>query len=243
MLTAVITTGIIYRKSIVQATSVSKSTQFVKTRDIIKVSLPMSLSAILMLSMQSVDSFFIVKYASFEKLAFYSIAMKITVLISIVLTSIGTIIAPEISRHYFSGNINLLKNTIFRSSQLNFILTAPIILIILFFPSWILNFFGGNYVEATDAFLILAVGPLVSTFCGSVGLYLNMTQKQNYFLILLIFALLLNTIFNFLLVPTHGIRGAAIASTVSLVFWNILGVILIYKKDKVVTFFRLNEPT
>ena len=238
LVTAVITSVVVYK-------IFSKESQIQILRDeifsfkkIIKVSFPMSIGAIFILLMQSVDSFFIIKYYSFEELAYYSIAVKLTVLISIILTSINTIIAPDISNFYFKKDFKKLKEIIFKSSKLNFLLTIPILACLLFFPNTILNFFGQNYINAKDSLIILSLGQIVSSFCGSVGLYLNMSEKQKYFLVLLSLSLIINVVLNFLLIPKYGIDGAAISSSISLVFWNITGLLFIYYKDKVITFFR-----
>ncbi|TPV34955.1 hypothetical protein FJ651_05355 [Paucihalobacter ruber] len=239
LLTSIVTTYSVLK--LLNQNSKNELDLSINYKKIIKVSLPMSISALFILLMQSIDSFFIIKYNSFKELAYYSTAIRITTLVSIVLTSINTIIAPEISENFFKKDFKKLREIIFKASKLNFLLSIPLLLCLLLFPNTILGFFGDNYTNAKIALIILCVGQIVNSFCGSVGLYLNMTGKQNELLLLLLLALILNIIFNVILVPKYGINGAAISSCISLAFWNILGLIFIYYKDKVVTSFRIYD--
>ena len=64
-----------------------------------------------------------------------------------------------------------------------------------------------------------------------------MTGKEKLFQNILILALFLNIGLNFLLIPNHGIEGAAIASSASIIFWNLTSVAYIYNQHQVLTFF------
>lgn len=235
-LTSIVTTIVVFR--LLKKEKANPNTVSISYKKIIKVSLPMSIGALFLLLMQSIDAFFIIKYKSFSELAFYGIAVKLTFLISIVLTSINTIIAPDIAKYYYQKDFNKLKEIVFKSSKLNFILTIPLLLLLLFFPKTILSFFGENYTNARIALIILSCGHIINSFCGSVGLYLNMTGRQKEIMFLLFVSLIINIVLNFILIPKYGINGAAISSSISLIFWNITGLLFIYFKDKVITFFR-----
>lgn len=238
LITALITTAIVLFSILRRPSIQHKNVNNIGLKEIFKISLPISATTICIMIMQGVDTIFIVKYLSFIELAYYSIAVKLTILISIVLTSINTVIAPEISKNYFQRNFMELRDVIYKSSKLNFILSLPFIIVFLAFPSMILSLFGETYVNARVPFIILTIGQLISTFCGSVGLILNMTDKHNHFVVILILALAISVILNFILVPKMGILGSAISNAVSLVFWNIAGLLIIYQKDKIITFFR-----
>ncbi|WP_434037250.1 MATE family efflux transporter [Formosa sp. 4Alg 33] len=235
---AIVSTAIILKKIKQAGIKQEEDNESYSIKNIFIVSLPMAVSALSLLLMQSIDSFFIIKYYSYAELAYYAIAIKLTVLITVVLTSINTVIAPEISKSYFENNFVNLKEVIYKSSRINFIFTIPLLLILVVFSDFILNMFGENYVVAKVALIVLCVGQFVSSYCGSVGLYLNMTGKQKQFFLLLLISLALNFLLNFILIPKYGINGAAISSSFSLIFWNIVGLIYIYKVDKVKTYFR-----
>ena len=84
----------------------------------------------------------------------------------------------------------------------------------------------------------MLVGQIINAFSGSVGVIMQMTGRERLFQNILIVALIINIGMNFLLIPTYGIIGAAIASSASIVFWNLTSVAFIYKEHKVLTFFN-----
>ena len=204
--------------------------------EIVRISLPMSFSLITLLMMQSFDVFILEQFWSFETIGFYGAAVKITTGIGIILTTINAVIAPDISKLYFSKKNEELKALIIRSTMLNFYLTTPVILFIFLFSESILGLFGENYTAANSALLIMVVAQMFNAFCGSVGVYLNMTGKQNIYLFILVIALTINIILNVIFIPIFGMIGAAASTGISMIFWNVIGVIYIYKKDKIGVF-------
>ena len=71
---------------------------------------------------------------------------------------------------------------------------------------------------------------MFSAICGSVGTLLQMSGNQKYFQNVLIAAAILNVALNYFLIPEFQLLGAALASLISNVFWNVLMVIYIKKK-------------
>ena len=55
-------------------------------------------------------------------------------------------------------------------------------------------------------------------------------EYQNVFKWIIIFSVIVNIVLNVVLIPSYGIFGAAVASMISLILWNILSCIYIYKK-------------
>lgn len=205
-------------------------------KDIIKRSGPMAVSAVAYILMQSVDVILLSKFTDFSQVAFYSVALKLTMLVSLVLASVNSVIAPKISELFSAYRIKELNSLIRKATRLTLVLTLPAIIILALLNSYILNIFGEEYVLAKTALFILLIGQMVNAFCGSVGVYMNMTGKQNVFQIILIAALVVNIILNVLLIPEMGIEGAALATAISMILWNLLTVAYIYKTDKVKTF-------
>lgn len=197
---------------------------------------PMAVSAASFLLMQSMDVLMLTKLTNYEIVAYYGAALKLTMIIAIVLASVNSVIAPQISEHYFSKKINLLKQNIKKGTRLIFVVTFPLIIGLALLPTFALSFFGNDYISAKNSLLVLLIGQVINTFCGSVGIYLNMTGKQKIFQLILVTALLLNVILNYILIPIYGMVGAAIATSSSMILWNIVAVIYVYKKDGVKIF-------
>lgn len=196
----------------------------------------MAVSAASFLLMQSLDVLMLTSFTDYETVAFYSAAVKLTLLISIVLSSVNAVIAPQIAKDFASSKLEALKKNIKRSTRLILLMTLPLILILALFSSFVLHFFGASYVSANTALLILLMGQAVNAFCGSIGVYLNMTGKQQVFQVVLLSALGVNVVLNYFLIPKFGMTGAAIATSVSMILWNAAAVLYVYQKDGVKTF-------
>ncbi|WP_179344633.1 MATE family efflux transporter [Winogradskyella ursingii] len=199
-------------------------------------SYPMSVSLVSLLLMQSVDVIILKKYNDYDVIAHYSIAIKITTAISLVLSSVNAVYAPKIAEMFSLRKFEELKIQLKASTRLIFILTIPIIIFLFLFSNFILKLFGKEYMNASTTLLVLLVGQSINAFCGSVGMYFNMTGKQNVYQIILVLAFVINLILNLILIPKYNMIGAALATSFSLILWNILGAIYLFKKDKVKTF-------
>lgn len=208
-------------------------------KKIIKRSGPMAMSATAYILMQSVDIILISKFLNFDMVAFYSVAIKLTTMISLVLSSVNAVHAPKIAEFFSVNDFNRLENTIKKATRLIFVLTFPAIIVLCILSGFVLNLFGEEYIVAQYALYILIIGQSINALCGSVGVYMNMTGKQNIFQKILLSALILNVLLNWFLIPVYGINGAAFATSFSMIFWNLITVVYIYNKDKIKTFLTL----
>ena len=114
-------------------------------------------------------------------------------------------------------------------AKLNLFLTLPIIFGIIVFSPYILAFFGEDYLAGQSVLLILCVGQFFSAICGSVLTLLNMAGKEKVVRNIVGATALLNIGLNAILINLYGIEGAAIATFVSLIVWNILGLMAVKK--------------
>jgi O-antigen/teichoic acid export membrane protein len=219
--------------------SIEKTSEEITYKQILRRSGPMAISAITYLLMQSVDVILLSKYSSFERVAFYSVAIKLTTVLSLVLASVNTVYAPSFAEWYNLNDMKSLREGIKRSTRLIFLFTFPAIIAVLVFSKMILSFFGPGYVEARWALIILLVGQAVNALCGSVGVYMNMTGKQVVFQRILVAAFSINIVLNLILIPVYDLLGAAVATAISTVFWNVVTTAYIYRKDKMITFLTL----
>ncbi|RZK15077.1 MAG: hypothetical protein EOO43_15475 [Flavobacterium sp.] len=101
-----------------------------------------------------------------------------------------------------------------------------------------LSLFGEQYESARDALIILTLSQWICSYFGVVTVYLNMTRKQHIFQYILIVAVVINFIMNSLLIPEYGMTGAAISFAVSILFWNIISALVIYRTDRINLFWQ-----
>mgnify|MGYP003333246077 FL=1 len=208
----------------------------ISAKAILKRSAPMAISAASFLLMQSLDVLMLKQFENYSVVAVYSVAVKLTLLLSVALASVNAVLAPKIAEDYNLGEFKALALKVKKSTRLIFLSTAPAIVILALGSEWILSWFGPVYGAAKTPLLILLLGQAVNTLCGSVGVYLNMTSKQKAFQWIVASALVLNVVLNAYLIPLYGMNGAAWATAASMMAWNIIAVIYVYKSDGIKTF-------
>jgi len=83
-----------------------------------------------------------------------------------------------------------------------------------------LKIFGDSYIQGWGALAILSIGQLVNAATGSVGVLLTMTGHERYMVVSAGLSAILNIVLNTILIPLWGLNGAALATTISLIFIN-----------------------
>ena len=212
------------------------TTQKYSTKDIIKTSYPMALSAISYFLMQSIDILFLGAFETFESIAYYSVAVKMATVTSLALISVNIVIAPKIAKIYNDRNFSELKSMIRKATRINVLISSPILLILFFFPDFLLSMFGDNYTLAKNAFLVLLIAQFFNSITGPSALYLNMTGRQKILNSILLISLLINVILNAILIPKFGMVGAASATTISFVISKLIASAVVLYLDNVKTY-------
>jgi len=203
--------------------------------DVIKYSFPVLISNSMLLLIQWVDIIILGYFETSNTVGIYSVIMKISLFSSVILFSINSIVASEFSKLYSLDKMDDLRDLIKKSSKIIFFITIPILILIVCFSEFILGYFGFEFIMANKTLHILIAGQFVNILCGSVGYILMMTEKQNIFKNIMIFATCINIILNIILIPLYSINGAAIASSVSLILWNVISFSYIYRKYNIST--------
>ena len=149
---------------------------------------------------------------------------------TIPLIAINAIATPNFVEFYSKKDMQGLKNTVQNSTKLIFLTATPVLLILVFFSKEILGFFGEEFVAGYLALIYLCVSRFINAISGSVGYIMQMTDQQIVFKNVLIIAFIINILLNFVLIPIYSFTGAAIASSIAMIFWNITLAVIIKKR-------------
>jgi O-antigen/teichoic acid export membrane protein len=211
----------------------------------LKESLPMMMTGSIFFILNWIDNIAIGIYWSEASVGLYDTAFKISSASAAILMAVNAIQAPTFAEIQSTHDHQRLKSYVYNSTRLLFYATAPITIGILIFPEFLLGLFGKEFATAGSSLQILALGNFINCITGSVGILLMMTGHQEQYNRIIMVAAILGISLNFLLVPTMGIVGAAISSTVAKVFWNIAAVIYTYKKLGLVSIYLpgLKKPS
>jgi len=173
----------------------------------------------------------------------YRVAVQIALVASFGLHAVNTVVAPRFATFYTKREMDRLQRLVTRSAQIVLAFNLLVTSFFVIFGRTFLNLvFGKEFINAYIPLLILLIGQLVNSATGSVGFLLNMTGYEKDTAQSAALAGGINIILNFFLIPSFGLRGAAIATAVSIVISNVILWILVWKRLGIISFaFNLSE--
>lgn len=208
---------------------------------ILKTSKEFFFASIIVITMVWIDFVLIDMFLDETSAGVYSIALKLSTLISFGFTAFNAFLAPRISEIYSEGNLQKLQEVL---SQ-NFVLTFPTLFLpflgILIFNEQLLSFFGSEFKSGWIILLLLTGGQFINSFFGPVSLLLQMTNYQKIFQNILVFVFILKLICALIFVKIWGAEGIAFASFIGLSLWAGIGSYFVHKKVGVYSWFSFKD--
>ena len=158
----------------------------------------------------------VITKSAFEN-GYYEQALKMSRMAMTIVTSLGVVMVPRIGHHYFEGEMEIVKEYMYKSYRFVWMLGVPLCLGLCGISSNIVPWFFGEGFDAVipllrvSSFLILAIG--MNNVTGVQ--YLVPTKRHNLFTITVIMGALVNFTLNCFLINKYEAMGAAIASVVA----------------------------
>ncbi|NBC66320.1 MAG: oligosaccharide flippase family protein, partial [Bacteroidetes bacterium] len=200
------------------------------SKTLLRRSLPFMIAALLFYLKGWVDTIMIGIFLEETQVGIYNIALKLSALLGITVSAVSAVAAPGFSKTFSSGDmIKLRKNVQYSSSIIFFTTLLPFLLLVLF-PEIILSLFGTEFSGAGTVLIILAVGSFINAFFGMAGYLMNMTGNQIPLQYFTLVAVITGILLNLWLIPTLGTEGAALATMITIIAWNLMCVIFLIKK-------------
>ncbi len=165
--------------------------------------------------------------ASTTDVGVYNAALKVSLVLTLILTAINTIAGTTISELYASNQKSKLEKIFGKTSALGFLLGLPLFLIMMVFPEFILGLFGAEFIGGVTALRILAVGQFVNIIVGPTLFILAMTGREKALAATVCGSLGINIVLGVTIIPHFGVVGAAIATAVTVGLSNIIMLILV----------------
>ncbi len=164
-----------------------------------------------------------------ESTGFYSAASKGAILITFIMLAVNKTLSPNFASLYKEGEIGKLQSLVTHSVRVVSLVAVLLMIFLIAIGYWYLSIFGPEFVVAHLTLAILCFGKVFSGMMGSVGHLLIMTSQEKVAAWNVAFAVVLNIVLNYLLIPVWGIEGAAVASASSYIVVNVLQAIAVYK--------------
>jgi O-antigen/teichoic acid export membrane protein len=178
--------------------------------------------------------------ASKEEVAIYGVAASLVQALSVIPSMASFVIPQEFSLLHADGRTAEMERLARTAATFVAALSAAALLGLLVFGRPLIRLaYGADYVGAWSILLILAVGTFWDAISGSAGFVLQMTGHH---VLLLLFTLgggILNVVLSLLLAPGWGGYGIALASSITLVVFNVAAVSAVRRLVGVRTFVYL----
>mgnify|MGYP001100775792 CR=1 FL=1 len=153
----------------------------------------------------------------------YRVVTQIATLVVFGLAAINSAVQPHIASLYEKGDHERMQTLVTKSARAILSLAIPPAAAAIWWGDSLLAcLFGDEYSRWHLALGVIVLGQLVNAGVGSVALLLNMTGHERDTVRGVALACVANICLNAALIPDFGAEGAAVATSVSLVIWNLV---------------------
>ncbi|MDA8760476.1 flippase [Amylibacter sp.] len=183
---------------------------------LIKMSLPLGLSVLIINLQLRVDQLMLKAFLSYEEVGIYAISVRIVELWYVIPTVISTSLLSNFvdlrirDFDQYTRYLRLTMHTVFWMSVIFctgcILLSGTVIPII----------FGTQYARSAEVITVLCWCTIFASHGSIAAIWQIAEDKQKYRLIIQFISLILNIILNIILIPKFGIFGAAYATVISL---------------------------
>ena len=194
-----------------------------RTAQWLKSSIPFGLTTALTTINGQTDIIALGIFSTDADVGTYRVAVQLATLVIFGLQIVNNMQGPHIAHLYAAGDLPRLRQMINRTSQVVLALAVAVGLAIALLGKPIIRLaFGEAYLGAYLPLVVLCAGQLVNAAMGSVQSLLNMTGHEREATKSVLIGALVNLTLCFSLIPLWGLMGAAVATSTTLVVWNVL---------------------
>jgi O-antigen/teichoic acid export membrane protein len=205
--------------------------------EFLSFSWPLAFSSSFVLLMSQLDVLMIGIFLNTDQVGLYRAIQPLKEVVLFFLTSFTFLYLP-IATEFFTdkkySELNKLYTTV---TKWVVTITYPIVLISTFFANDIIRIlFTESYLPASTAFVILILGMFTRVIVGPNGTTIQAINKTGVEMYASVIGGIVNIVLNITLISKFGIEGAAVATGMGFITYNIVEIYVIYKETKVTPF-------
>lgn len=191
------------------------------SRDWLTIALPLLGIALTQSIMQRTDVLMIGSLMSPADVGVYNVATRVASMVTFVLAAVNAMAAPMIAQYHAAGDRARLQQLVTLVAHITFWPSLAIAAAMALFAVPLLDLFGAGFSEGRVSLLALLAGQVINAGAGSVGYILNMTGRERDSLRVYATSAVFNVIAVFVGIRLAGIEGAAVATGLTIVLWNV----------------------
>lgn len=163
-------------------------------------------------------------------LGLFKSSQQVSMLISFVLIVINAVFPPRFASLYHQGKLSELAHLARQGAVIGVAIAAPLLLVCLLTPGWVLGWFGEEFRAGAPLLRIIAAAQLVNVATGSVGFLLNMTGHERLMRNIALICSGTGLALFFILPGLFGVIGAAMAMAFVLVTQNLTAMFFVWRR-------------
>ena len=198
--------------------------------DLIKESIIILAAELTIVLNSNIDVIMVGFYLDNYQTGVYALANRGALFIAFIIGAIAIIKGSYIARLHSKGKFLEMQSLVTFVTRIMAFIALCFFLIYFFYGEDFLEYFGSDYIHSKTALLILSFSQLFNAATGAVGLILIIMGYSKHVTATLFIVLLLNIALNIYLIPNYHVIGAAIATAISIIIWNIILAIIVVKK-------------
>lgn len=181
----------------------------------------------------TIDAMMIASFIGLKATGIYTTIIYFTTALQIPYKSLMRITYPLISDYWKEKDMQSMSELYKKFSSVN--LAISMIVFVLFWISRneIFSFLPKEFEEGMYVFLFLMIGKLFDMYMGLNGVIFVTSKKYKYDIIFTITLFICVIVFNSFLIPIYGMVGAAIATAIGFVVYNIGRLVFVWVVYKI----------
>lgn len=207
--------------------NINRKTDKIIIKEVAAYSIPLFFAGMAWNIFNWIDSFTIGYFQTAVEVGIYNSAVPIAMLLAISPQLFMHLFFPLVTKSYFKGEKELVKQLSQQLGKWIFIINFPLFILLFLFPGAFLDvLFGTEYLAGINALRLLSIGAFFLSFFEIPYRLVSMKGKSKTLLLDIVAMAIVNFILNLFLVPLYGITGAAISTMTSFI---VLSLILVYQ--------------
>jgi O-antigen/teichoic acid export membrane protein len=196
----------------------------------LRVSLPLFLMSGMYMILNQTDIIMVGIILGAEQAGIYAVASHVAGFVSFGLLAANTIVAPMISELHSTGQRRDLQRLMTLSARGVSLFVAAASCALALLGTFLLGLFGPEFVAAYVPLLVLLLGHVINSLVGSVGFLMTMTGHQDQAAWIVGVSAVVNILLNAALIQPFGMTGAATATAVATLLWNVAMLVYVRRR-------------
>lgn len=227
-----VVTSTVSRKTVAPV-AVKQAVDKTKVRQLYRTCFPFLLIGVGLPLLSNLDVILLGSLGNDDQVGLYSACVRLITLTTVGLTSVNLLIAPRLPILFRQGKFDEMQAIVRRNNIVILLLTTIPVIILITAGGFVLSIFGEEYAVGEDVLHILLIGQVINVFVGPVNLICMMAQQHRLASIMTISACVIEAALCYILIPSHGVHGAAWANVAAISFLSIALSVIVVRKVRV----------